>query len=603
MNGPIKNYSKVSWRRFGWFRAWLATIAATFFILLTVFLFIPGGWRGSFEGWFEVIFATFVESLIVATGVVGLWAFVRWICHWRNLRRFVFGLACFVTLVALFYAEEDWRGKHDWDQFKRQWGAKGESFEPDSVMPKGVPDDENFAMSPVWIAGLKYSESKCAKAWYGDRTQSAAVSNDFRLMPLSVSDVVGTNWGWCLPETPDTFGNWPIARLSDLRSWQEFYRNLEATNPAADIAVTPRPQSPAQDVLLALSKYDPLIAQLHRDSERPHSRFPIEYDTPDPGVILLPHLSAVKSWARVLELRAEAELQSGQSDKALEDVHVMLRLVDATRDEPFLISHLVRLAVLPVALQPIYEGLASHQWSDAQLADLDSSLAAFDFLKDYRFALRGEMVLCDDGFLDYARRNPGQVFNITTFGGGNPPATVRMMADLIPEGWFYQNEFHCDRAMEEYYLPVADTNRDIISPSSVRRAAAAVEAETRHANPYDILERMTLPNLLPSAMRFAYGQNSVNLARVAIALERYRLAHGAYPDTPKGLAPQFIAFVPHDIINGQPLHYRRTAGGQFILYSVGWNETDDGGVVVFKKGSTGAVDLEQGDWVWRYPER
>ena len=49
----------------------------------------------------------------------------------------------------------------------------------------------------------------------------------------------------------------------------------------------------------------------------------------------------------------------------------------------------------------------------------------------------------------------------------------------------------------------------------------------------------------------------MDLARVAIALERYRLAHGAYPESLDVLAPQFIAQLPHDIINGQPLHYRR----------------------------------------------
>jgi hypothetical protein len=49
------------------------------------------------------------------------------------------------------------------------------------------------------------------------------------------------------------------------------------------------------------------------------------------------------------------------------------------------------------------------------------------------------------------------------------------------------------------------------------------------------------------------------------------------------------------------LHYRRTADGQFALYSVGWNETDDGGVVGLNKD--GGVDINQGDWVWRYPAK
>jgi hypothetical protein len=122
---------------------------------------------------------------------------------------------------------------------------------------------------------------------------------------------------------------------------------------------------------------------------------------------------------------------------------------------------------------------------------------------------------------------------------------------------------------------------------------------------------MLLPALGNAVKKFARAQSSVDLARVAIALERYRLAHGEYPESLDALAPQFVAKVPHDVIGGQssqgsgsagrPLHYRRTSDGQFVLYSVGWNETDDGGVVGLTKG--GAADISKGDWVWRYPQK
>jgi len=67
--------------------------------------------------------------------------------------------------------------------------------------------------------------------------------------------------------------------------------------------------------------------------------------------------------------------------------------------------------------------------------------------------------------------------------------------------------------------------------------------------------------------------------------------------------------VPHDIINGEPLHYRLSTTGQFTLYSVGWNETDDGGVVGYAEKSSprdespSRVDINKGDWVWRYPSQ
>ena len=86
-----------------------------------------------------------------------------------------------------------------------------------------------------------------------------------------------------------------------------------------------------------------------------------------------------------------------------------------------------------------------------------------------------------------------------------------------------------------------------------------------------------LPGYSKALQVFVYNQNLADEAQIACALERYRLAHGEYPETLDALVPQFMETIPHDIIGGQPLHYRRTDDGKFLLYSVGWNETDDGG--------------------------
>jgi hypothetical protein len=63
-----------------------------------------------------------------------------------------------------------------------------------------------------------------------------------------------------------------------------------------------------------------------------------------------------------------------------------------------------------------------------------------------------------------------------------------------------------------------------------------------------------------------------------------------------------IEQVPHDLINGKPFHYRRREDGQFVLYSVGWNEKDGGGEIVLNP-KTGKVDRDRGDWVWKYPSQ
>jgi hypothetical protein len=602
MNEEPKSIWKKAWKGpSGLLLCFLAITGAAFLIFLLIgYLSVMTNSFGDLA-LFSFLFAVglgLVASLAIA--------FFRWIWCWRNVKRFLFGCACVATLIAMLYAEEDWRGKHDWDAFKKKWEAKGENFDKQSVVPAPVADEENFAMSPVWIAAEKYNflrEPKRAEAWYGDRIYSEDVSNFSRLFPVTTTAIVGTNWPSWAPETPEAPDDWRTATLTDLKPWQAYYRNLEKARPEASISIAPQPQSPAADVLLALSKYDPLIEQLRQDSERPYSRFPLEYDAEDPAAILLPHLAALKQCAMVLQLRAIAELQNGQSDKALNDIRLILRLSEAIQTEPILISLLVRMAIAQIAIQPIYEGLANHEWSDAQLAELDSVLAKEDFLAGYKTALRSEMVLFQGGIFDYLRHHPEQLGNIAFGPNGRPSFSSSPITYLIPSGWFYQNQLSCARVVEVYCLPLVDENRGVVSVSSVRSSEDAMKSEIRQFNPYNVFANMILPVLASPVERCAYAQNNINMARVAVALERYRLAHGKFPESLDMLSPQFMEQIPHDVINGELLHYEPTGDGQFILYSVGWNEKDDGGAVIFKKGSNGPVDISEGDWVWRYPEK
>jgi hypothetical protein len=61
------------------------------------------------------------------------------------------------------------------------------------------------------------------------------------------------------------------------------------------------------------------------------------------------------------------------------------------------------------------------------------------------------------------------------------------------------------------------------------------------------------------------------------AVHRYQLAHQASPGSLDELVPRFLPAVPTDPFGGRPLRYRRTPDG-FLVYSVGEDEVDDGGV-------------------------
>ena len=150
---------------------------------------------------------------------------------------------------------------------------------------------------------------------------------------------------------------------------------------------------------------------------------------------------------------------------------------------------------------------------------------------------------------------------------------------------------------EQFIMPLVDTTNHLVFPDKLRQMLAAVDLQKKYYSPYKVQALMVLPAIAAGVKKFAIIQAEVDLARVACALERFRLAQGNYPATLAALEPQFITQVPHDILNGQPLHYRRTNDGKFVLYAVGWNEKDDGGQVVLTK--SGRVDREKGDWVWK----
>jgi hypothetical protein len=573
----------------GLFFFWLAILIAAFLVIFSIGLLLRLTPIGSLA-----VMALIWATILAVVGFLTV-SFIRWLCHWRNFKRFLFGLACFITLVALFYVEENWRGKHDWQTFKREWEAKGEQFGSATVIPPPVPDDRNFAMAPVFDAVNQLMNDKWRaqhrnphQGRDGDQREWDTNLVNRLEMPLSENGEDPTNG----------VGDWRKSTVSDLGAWQKYYRGLTATT--NEFPVPLQPQTPALDVLLALSRYDTTIAELRLAAQLPDSRFPISYDMEPPAAILLPHLADIKRSARVLQLRALAELQNGQSDKALADVNLILRLSDSIRSEPFLISHLVRIAIVNIALQPVWEGLVAHQWSNTQLAELESELSKVDLLADYHKAMRGELMFCEIGDIEYLRQFPAEASDLMgeTAGDSSARTLQRIVWLAIPSGWFYQNELGCARAMLEYYLPMADVGKRMVRPVDVRRAGSAVGDELKHATPYNLIVRLLVPALINAVKRPAYGQESVDLARTAIALERYRLAQGAYPESLNLLVPQFLAQLPHDIINGQPLHYRRTADGQFVLYSIGWNETDDGGVVVLNKGSSSTVDINRGDWVW-----
>jgi len=73
----------------------------------------------------------------------------RWLCSWRGIRRVLIVLAWTVTIIGLWYGEENWRGRHAWNRYREATEARGVSLDYATYIPKSVPDEQNFCRDAI----------------------------------------------------------------------------------------------------------------------------------------------------------------------------------------------------------------------------------------------------------------------------------------------------------------------------------------------------------------------------------------------------------------------------------------------------------------------
>lgn len=499
----------------------------------------------------------------------------------------VLGLA-----IALFYVEEDWRGHWTWQRYQRRMNSRGEPLDFSAFTPPRVPDDKNFAMTP-FLAPL-FDFIPGSQKWAGPNplqsTGGFAPKYDAASGELGKIKVARSN-SWTKPPR-------------DLPAWYCAFLKAD-TNHSTDqslLRTNFTRQEAAKGVLNELSECDSVLDEIQAASQLPYSRFNLRYEEDNPAGILLPHLAVLKHLCQVLSLRASARLALGETEPALRDIKLMLLLVDATRNEPMLIAQLVRLAEVYIVLQPLAEGIG--QWSEPQLRELQDRLAHLDFLTDAKRNLAAERAWgC--AIIDYVGRSSDKnlVGGIT---GQQQTDFAGVLMTAAPAGWLDLEKLHYCRLFQESVLPTIDLSNRLVNPGVVSAKSKDITALNSSSWLKAYLHHRFFSKLLVPAMdkfarKTAFGQTAVDTAMLACALERYRLAHGRLPEALEALTPQFLPKLPHDIITGQPLKYRLTDQEHYILYSVGWNQTDDEGVPSLRQSGED-IASEDGDWVWQLPD-
>lgn len=520
----------------------------------------------------------------------------------KRLLRFALILTVGLTAqVVLFHVFENWGGRRAFAKFTRELEEEGGSAGSRAFLPPPVSDDENFAMHPFLKPIFDFENPTKNHGMIWRDTNGYERIKAFR---LELDDKRASH----VPLLGDLQSTDGFIKLIDLTAWQKHFR----TNPGYPHAAAS--QTPAQDVLLALSKFDREFKDLEEAARRSKSRFPIHYDDANVFGILLPHLSVIKSESLILNLRAAAQLSVGQTNEAFTTVNVGFKISDSIKNEPLLISFLIRITTLGPAQESIAEGLAAHRWSETQLIEFENRLAEIDLFIEYQQAMRNERDFFCFAGLDYLKsrqQDMAEVFagseDESSVNANSSTALSRMWNRItVPDGWFDQNKCVAGEIIQDQILPIVDDKSHRLFPELAQGYRKEIMSmPTTHNNRF---AKCLVLNLSKVSLRAGRMQCNLDEARLACALERYRMANGEFPETLDALVPKFVAKLPTDVITGEPLKYRREADGQFVLYSVGLDGVDDGGKAVFKSGRSVfkpgrklVPDPERGDWIWKYP--
>lgn len=481
-----------------------------------------------------------------------------------SFRWVVFGPAGLVTLIVLAYAVIFFVGRHEWVSAQAELRAKGEKLTLAELIPPPVPDADNFFAAPMWN---------------------------------ELADLV---------ETPGPDGLKKTPRLPEGQRRLDVFKSIVGNGRDSSYGAIGNPEQGklrnlenAEALLKALEVARPALNEIEILAARPAARFPILYE--DGYNVSLVHIIYLQQIAKVISLRAAAEAAAGQGIAAEADVILMLRLAETVKTEPFLISHLMRFAILKIATSSVWEGIERGCWNDAQLAEIEQKLANVELARGLAVGLRGERAAINDwsesvmrskGFLEFMSWEFRQKFERLRFivSGTMKPGlfeeyATQALSATYPRGWIYSDLAFYNRSTQRA-IECADA-------SPLRDFSMALQNELPPANYAHLWLRFFPPGIDGAAGAFAETEARLREARIACALERFRLRNGEYPETLGGLVPDFIAALPDDPMTNRAFHYRRIAPGDFLLWSVGWNGTDDGGVPPDARNGT------VGDWIWR----
>lgn len=306
--------------------------------------------------------------------------------------------------------------------------------------------------------------------------------------------------------------------------------------------------------------------------------------SPDVIGTLLPEVQETRTAVYVLTLESERLTRAGRPGAALQLVPAMLNAGRSLDGEPFLISALVRISCDAVALRRAERTLALGVPTGG-LADVQAALLTEAEGDVFWGPLRGERALMDRLFTNLRAGVVPPSTILSMVGGGPGSAKPTLQGELI--AWGYHPFLAHDHAACLDTLTQMHAVR-LLPEARQRAALKAVPVPPKAQG--TLITNLLVPSVEKLHDASLRHRATMRCAGTALAVERFRQAHGRWPDSLAELPKDWLRAIPMDPFDGQPVKYARRPDG-VTIYSVGYDETDNGGAVTDRPSMEAGKDV------------
>lgn len=296
----------------------------------------------------------------------------------------------------------------------------------------------------------------------------------------------------------------------------------------------------------------------------------------------LPHLAPLRNMARLLLADAVVALDDGDRTRVVDDLEAIYGLGTAVRDEPILISQLVRMAICGIAETGLLT-LPSSGLEPEYYQRIMARLAQSDYREEFATCFAGEAACIETMFNDFSE----EALNAAGWSYPKPDIMAPHILMRVYESPFAASMRASDEAVAMGILSELQACARLPYYEASPRIDVAAEQAERSSWLRPVTSTV-LPSLMRASQAQARHEARLDLAQLGLSIEQYHDSTGEFPATLDAIADMIPGGIPVDPFTGGQYTYR-VLDDSFMLYGVGHNLVDDGG----------RHDYMQGDIVWR----